>query len=279
MDPYRSIDVGGVYFPEYDFSEGAVVPAEAPEAVAAMFRVTNVQLKDIRDRALDVLKKVHGGKDVFVSMTDVLSAMVWVNATRARFRHLSPSDETSFTTTADARRRLDPPFPDGAWGNVYTQTVARNTVGRLVRAGPHGKLPRDRVPAYAMAALLVREAVERVREPGYIAERIALADALEDPAVEGAAAFRKANRPDHAGIGCSVWLHMGADVDFGIPGTGGIADAIRKTFSANDGTVNIMPRRGDAKGDDDWQVLVALRRDDMPRMIRGMRPWCRAMLT
>ncbi|KAL8377361.1 hypothetical protein RB595_008172 [Gaeumannomyces hyphopodioides] len=84
-------------------------------------------------------------------------------------------------------------------------------------------------------------------------------------------AHSRALQPGRAGLGCSVWAHMGADVDFAIPGTAGDgrADFVRKTWSAADGSMNVMQRRGGTKGArEPWEVLLALREQDMEVLCR-----------
>lgn len=85
------------------------------------------------------------------------------------------------------------------------------------------------------------------------------------------AAHGRALQPGRAGLGCSVWAHMGADACFAIPGTAGDgrADFVRKTWSASDGSMNVMQRRGGTKaGREPWEVLLALRHEDMEVLCR-----------
>ncbi|KAK6213702.1 hypothetical protein QIS74_09704 [Colletotrichum tabaci] len=287
MEQYKGTNIKGAVFPEYNFTKETDLVAgmdrltvaqvaEAPEAVCLLFKIQNLTLRTLHERALTKLRLQYG-PDAFVSVVDTLSALVWVHTTRARLEHLALDDKTSFTTAADARPRLSPAFSADSWGNVYTQTSASTTVADLIQY--QDTMDADSTPAIIAAAWLIRQAVNQVSAPGYIPSRIALAASLVDPTAEGVA-FRRALRPDHAGLGCSVWTHMGADVDFRIPGTAGKADYVRKTWSANEGSMNIMQRRGITKGDAPWEVLLALREDDMKRMCaptelgRWAVSWC-----
>ncbi|KXH33986.1 hypothetical protein CSIM01_02321 [Colletotrichum simmondsii] len=285
MSPYISTEISKAMFPEYDFTPNDTVTSthsiseKPPKAVCVLFSIPNETISDLHSEALAHVRVKHGEK-AFVSKADTLSAMIWVHVTRSRFAHLSEQDHTSFTTAADARSRLCPPFSPGVWGNVYTQTTTGQIpVGDLIQTSSSGILPCDAVPAILDASWRVRQAVSKASAPGYIPARIALAASLPDPTMEGKA-FTKALQPGHAGLGCSVWTHMGADVDFGIPGTGGRAEYVRKTWSANDGSMNIMQRRGITKGDAPWEVLLALREDDMERICgpnelgRWASTWC-----
>ena len=66
------------------------------------------------------------------------------------------------------------------------------------------------------------------------------------------------------------------DVDFGIPDTGGGKPVwARKTYSASDGSLNVMPRAGGAKGNDaNWEVLLALRVEDLERICGNKELGC-----
>ncbi|KZL86291.1 trichothecene 3-o-acetyltransferase [Colletotrichum incanum] len=292
MDHYARTNIRNSLFSEYDFSTDTDLVSgvnrldlssttlaraqKTPLAVCVLFKIQNSTLRILHGRALTELRNKHG-PDAFVSIVDTLSALIWVHTTRARLPHLDLADKTSFTTAADARARLSPAFSADSWGNVYSQTSASTSVRDLVQAW--GGMDMDSTPAVVAAAWHIRNAVKQVNTPDYIPSRIALAASLADPTMESVA-FRKALQPDHAGLGCSVWTHMGADVDFGIPGTKGKADYVRKTWSANDGSMNILQRRGITKGEAPWEVLLALRGDDMERICapaelgRWVSSWC-----
>ncbi|KAK1967156.1 hypothetical protein LY78DRAFT_709113 [Colletotrichum sublineola] len=304
MEHYKETDIKNAVFPEYDFTADTALvssmdklavtnnAAQAKKAVCVLFQIQNPTLKELHSCCLAEIRNKHG-PDAFVSMVDTLSALIWVHTTRARLPHLDPADTTSFTTAADARPRLCPSFSADAWGNVYTQTSASASVKDMVQGDNNNNnnnsssssmTTEAAIDTVAAAAWRIRQAVARVTSPDYIPSRIALAASLADPTAEGVA-FRKALRADHAGLGCSVWVHMGADVDFGIPGTGGgggggPADHVRKTWSASDGSMNIMQRRGVTKGEAPWEVLLALREDDMRRICapdelgRWASSWC-----
>ncbi|KAK2031766.1 hypothetical protein LX32DRAFT_584175 [Colletotrichum zoysiae] len=299
MKHYERTSIKKSVFPEYDFTTNTALAsdmdkipvngntAQAEKAVCFLFQIQNSTLENLHGSVLAELRSKHG-PEAFVSMVDTLSALVWVHTTRARLPHLDLDDKTSFTTAADARSRLRPCFSADAWGNIYTQTSASASVRDLVDnsgTGSGSSATDGTTCAVAAAAWRIRQAVGRAASPGYIPSRIALAASLANPTAEGAA-FRRALRPDHAGLGCSVWVHMGADVDFGIPGTAaaaagdGRADHVRKTWSASDGSMNVMQRRGAAKGGAPWEVLLALRGDDMERLRapgelgRWASSWC-----
>ncbi|TDZ67581.1 hypothetical protein CTRI78_v002893 [Colletotrichum trifolii] len=241
-----------------------------------IMRITNTRLECLYTQVMSHIR--HKNLEQFVSKTDTLCAMTWVHVTQSRFPHLNITDKTTFTTAVDIRKQLN--FNSSAWGNLYTQTAAHSTVGQLLQLTDTGELPTghtELVASIADAAVLIRKAIERVKQPDYVSKRISLASKLEDP-MEAGEMSKEMLQPDHAGLGCSVWTHMGGDVDFKIPGTTrGKADFVRKTYSANEGSMNILPRREVTKGNALWEILLTLRVEDMQRLIRsdGMAQWAK----
>ncbi|KAK0670204.1 hypothetical protein QBC41DRAFT_390206 [Cercophora samala] len=86
------------------------------------------------------------------------------------------------------------------------------------------------------------------------------------------------------GLDLSSWSFLGADVKFGIPGTvldkpnNGRADWVRKTWSAGEGSMNILPRRygnqqqvGEVEEEGNWEILLAAREDDMAFVCAELR--------
>lgn len=81
------------------------------------------------------------------------------------------------------------------------------------------------------------------------------------------------------GLHSSSWSFLGADVRFGILGTvNSRPDWARKTWSANDGSMNILPRRqgnkrqaGTEEQEGKWEVLLALNEGDMTFVCNELR--------
>ncbi|KAF6804868.1 trichothecene 3-o-acetyltransferase [Colletotrichum sojae] len=275
MDPHTRTDISSYKFDEYDFSDVVVPPPRNFQPGGEVFKIVDDHLRRIYAHTKRQLVARYGGDGVDVFKMDVLSAMFWFYVTRARFYHLSPGDETAFTIDICGRRSLDPKFPRTAWGNVGARTVARTTVADLVRPLPNGKLPTNPKKvqeAITNATLLIRRALDReLLERDLVPARIALASGLRDPAAEAEEALRRAIRPDNSGLHCNVWMDLGADLDFGIPGTSGTPDWIRETFSRSpkEGTMNIMPRHD--RGGADWEISLALRAADLKRFNKKIR--------
>ncbi|KKY26654.1 putative trichothecene 3-o-acetyltransferase [Diplodia seriata] len=148
----------------------------------------------------------------------------------------------------------------------------------------------------ATAALRIRQAINSV-DDAYIRRRFNFAASLcakQTPAHvspgDCGAALHRALDPARAGVDCSSWIDFPV-TDFRIPGTttmttdggqdGGEGRPawVRKTYSANPGAVNVLPRRGGTKGsdEDEWEVLVAAAEVDVERMVEGMEE-CRGFV-
>ncbi|KAF6820872.1 hypothetical protein CMUS01_11493 [Colletotrichum musicola] len=272
MDHHIRTDISSYKFDEYDFSNAVVPPPRNFRPGGEVFKIVDDHLRLIHAYTERQLVARYGEDGGRVSKMEILCAIFWIYATRARYGHLSPGEETALTFVICGRRWLDPEFPRAAWGNVSARTVARTTVADLVRPLPNGKLPIDPEKvqeAINNATLLVRLALNmQARDRDLVPARIALASGLRDP-TEEAEALRRAIRPDHAGLHCNVWMDLGAELDFGIPGTNGTPDWIRETFSPKEGTMNIMPRHG--RGGADWEISLALRASDLKRFNKKIR--------
>ncbi|KAF6820052.1 hypothetical protein CPLU01_12880 [Colletotrichum plurivorum] len=274
MDPHILTDISSYKFAEYDFSDAVVPPPRNFRPGGEVFKIVDAHLRLIHAYTERQLVARYGEDGGRVSKMEVLCAIFWIYITRARYGHLlSPGEETAFTFVICGRRWLDPEFPRAAWGNVSARTVARTTVADLVRPLPNGKLPIDPEKvqeAIANATLLIRLALNmQARDRDLIPARMALASGLRDPAAEAEEALRRAIRPDHSGLHCNVWMDLGAELDFGIPGTNGTPDWIRETFSPKEGIMNIMPRHG--RGGADWEISLALRASDLKRFNKKIR--------
>ncbi|KAL2166789.1 hypothetical protein VTG60DRAFT_2142 [Thermothelomyces hinnuleus] len=156
--------------------------------------------------------------------------------------------------------------------------------------------PRRATTAHiAEAAWRIRRAVAQMDDdPAAVEAHIAIAaratDAVVDaeaPARAGAgagwrvawpevdAAVRRAIARHHAGLDASVGVHLGGDIEFAIPGVGGVVSGssnnsrktkaawVRRACVPNEGAMALLPRRGGTKGDEDWEIWLALREEDM----------------
>ena len=117
----------------------------------------------------------------------------------------------------------------------------------------------------ALGALRMRQAVQGV-DKNYVNERLKTFSALSDP-TEVSRAYTRAMDTSNTGLDFSSWRDQGADIEFGIPGTGTSSVAWwRKTWSPNEGAYNILPRKGGSKGTADWEVSLGLSVEDMEKV-------------
>jgi len=279
------------------FSPAAVVPGQANEydvdgrlpPPAKVFAPCDARILAFSTTSVDKLQgdvaaylnkayenRRDGGSPAFVSKVDVVCGMLWLFVTRARFHRLRPEDATHFATAVNARGVVSEDLREGYMGNLFVRAVTpATTIGELVGFRPSGgtKLPPATVKDIAEAAWLIRKAITAAKDRNFISKRFKLAASYSqkhtdtDPDDFGRAVGRTVNQTV-SGLDSSVWLDFGMDVNFGIPGTGvGKPLWARKTYSASDGSLNIMPRLGGAKGKDaNWEVLLALRVEDLEKM-------------
>ncbi|KAL1641541.1 hypothetical protein SLS58_006047 [Diplodia intermedia] len=225
---------------------------------------------------------------------DCLCAVIWIGLMRARWQRgrgagkadageaLEPHETTRFNIAVDARRRLQPPLPDTYMGNAFVVAVAQARVEDVIGTAISRTI--------ATAALRIRQAINSV-DDAYIRRRFNFAASLcarQTPAHvspgDCGTALHRALDPARAGVDCSSWIDFPV-THFRIPGTtttmttdggqdGGEGRPawVRKTYSANPGAVNVLPRRGGTKGsdEDEWEVLVAAAEVDVERMVKGM---------
>ncbi|KAI8933306.1 hypothetical protein NX059_009931 [Plenodomus lindquistii] len=100
--------------------------------------------------------------------------------------------------------------------------------------------------------------------PSWISTRVS--SILSNPLVLDNSELTFANGPD---MYITSWQHMGADIEWGIPGTKeGKADAIRRAAWAGEGGIVVLPMR---KGGGVFEVLVGLAEDDMAGLVGRLR--------
>ncbi|KAK3341948.1 transferase family-domain-containing protein [Lasiosphaeria hispida] len=255
---------------QYDIGDNVLYPSadsSASPSVAKVFLFTAEAVEKLHEFALAHLASRYG-RQAFVSKIDVICGLVWLHATRVRQHRLKPDDTTHFISAADIRSRVSPPLGAGYIGNMFVRLVSVATVKDLL----DGAGARTREDIVAEAAWRIRKTVENLGSPEYVANCIKLA---------GHPNPRKSETIFHAGlhratsfVDNSSWVGLGADVEFKIPGThynlpgteGGKAQWVRKGYSARGMT--ILPRQGGTRGDALWEVVIALRADDMGK-IRG----------
>ncbi|KAK1035118.1 hypothetical protein LTS16_014821 [Friedmanniomyces endolithicus] len=247
-------------FPEYDFSQAPLPRASSASTTARVLTFTADKLAALTSEVAGLLQATADPSD-FVSTADCLGGLLWVAVMRARQGRLFPHATIKWAIAVNARRRLDPPLPGEYFGNAVGCAVAAVQVSQLVAADE----PAISVVRVACAASRIRQAVVAV-DDAYIRKRMALFKFVPDPA-EIPIAAKRALRMPSTGLDFSDWREQGADVEFAVPGAGSTTpDWVRKTWSANEGAVNILPRRGGRKGCADWEVLLALSVEDMEKV-------------
>ena len=281
----------------YDFTTPTTPPI-LPPAIAKIFTLADARVRTLHVAALSHLRATHGS-DAFASASDVVCALAWLHVTRARLRagRVTPFDTTHFATAVSVRGKLGGVvgvvagddgerdgggdgdlFGEGYLGNMWVRALAGSTVGGLVMdVDMRGPVTVKQV---AEAAWCVRRAVMELVKPEVLRGHLALAARATDldgvvAAEEGErvawpevdAAVRRRIARHHTGLDGSVGLGLGADVEFEIPGVNGGEKTkptwVRRAYVANDGSMNLMPRKGVTKGNRDWEIWLALREEDM----------------
>ncbi|KAK4149691.1 transferase family-domain-containing protein [Chaetomidium leptoderma] len=263
----------------YDFTTTPPpTPLPPAAAIAKILSISSQRATALHAATLAQIRATHGPQ-AFVSQTDTLCALVWVHVTRARLHagHIRPHDTTRFTTAVDIRRRCCKGlFPDhGYIGNLFVRVLASATVNDLVGGGDLATLAST--AQIAGAAWLIREAIRGLLDDeddddstlrSHLAVAARAARGGEEVGLTCAgvdAAVRRAIARHSTGLDASVGVGLGADVVWDIPGVpgGGKASWVRRAYVANDGAMNVLPRRGGTKGGENWEVWLALREEDM----------------
>ncbi|KAK0613252.1 hypothetical protein B0T14DRAFT_498792 [Immersiella caudata] len=262
---------------DYNFNEPSQPPLVDPTAPPGIARIISIpadRIAKLHELVLDMVKEKHGSS-AFVSTADTVSALLWVYITRARRAHLLPHEISHFATAVDIRSKIPllTDTPESYLGNAFLR-VTTKSLAVLLAPDEHDNSPIAIARCVAYAAHLIRKAIQTLDSPSHLRHHLSIAVNTANPPDVDAAVRRVIDR-GHAGVDCSSWLALGADLNFHIPGTehknGGKPVFIRRAYAPFPGAMNIMPRRGGTKGDADWEIWVALRGDDMERLVRGLR--------
>jgi hypothetical protein len=268
-------------------------------AIAKIFTISSSRITALHSAALTHLKSIHG-PTAFISPTDTTCALIWVHITRARVHahRIDRDTTTSLATAINIRNKLllPPPAAPNAiatttgprdccyLGNMWLRAFASSTVKNLVQLEMQKQ--DTAVAQIADAAWAIRGAVRAIQDdPVVLRRHVAIAaratmrtgdagDAAGGGGDDGEglkwlevdAAVRRAVARHSTGVDVSVGVGLGADVAFEIPGVaeGGVKAAwVRSAYVAREGFVNVLPRRGGAKGEADWEVCLGLREEDM----------------
>ncbi|KAK4160668.1 hypothetical protein QBC43DRAFT_270044 [Cladorrhinum sp. PSN259] len=284
------------YLPEYNFTSAYSPPPLSPPGAipctAKVLTFSSHKITTLHAQNLSQIRSLHGS-NAFISQTDTLCGLIWVTVIQARHslnllpraRSSESSVKSRFATAIDIRHLLPLRLPNSYYmGNLYLRLMPCLPVFTLLT--PHH--PHD---ALAAAAHAIRQSILSLKTDAdgtdsLLARHLGMIhwhtyhtsgglDALNKASSE---ALSNDHDGDYTGLDNSVWTHMGADVCFNIPGTGTEprAEWVRKTYSANGGSMNLLPRRRrrrrgrrkleegeEEEEESNWEVLLALRDDEM----------------
>lgn len=258
-------------FPEFDTREPAIIEVDlaAPRPSTARVLAFSASKIDHLKSAVTQQLPLVAEPGAWVSTTDCLAALIWIAVIRSRQNRLSPGTKVKFGMAVDIRSKTDPPLSVDYFGNAIVHTLTTSTVAELTNTMDHDsgidvEMESESeidTKTIALAASRIRAAVLRV-DKTYVSDRLHVFSKIADPTFT-ATAYKKALDMPHTGLDMSSWQDQGADLDFGIPGASSKPEFVRKTFSANEGACNILPRKGGSKGTADWEVLLGLSVSDM----------------
>lgn len=258
-------------FPEFDTREPAIIEVDLNAARPATVRILTFSASRMETLKAAVTQQLPHVAEIgaWVSTYDCLAALIWVAVVRARQHRLQPGTKVKFGMAVDIRTKTDPPLSIDYFGNAIVHTLTTSTVAELTNTMDHdsgidveteGDSAID-LRTIALAASSIRAAVLRV-DKTYVQDRLHVFSKIVDPTLT-AIAYKKALDMPNTGMDMSSWQDQGADLDFGIPGASKSPEFVRKTFSANEGACNILPRKGGSRSNADWEVLLGLNVADM----------------
>ncbi|KAK0612074.1 hypothetical protein B0T14DRAFT_571909 [Immersiella caudata] len=260
--------------PQYDFNfcPPSVQPpvADVPRSVTKILRLPAARILAMKQEACAYLRSVRG-PSAFVSSADTICGLAWLHVTRARLDHLDPNETTRFATAVDIRNRMIPNLDEEAYiGNMYLRAMTDKGVRVKDLVNVSDASAPVTLRDIAEAAWLIRKAIQAFENTSHICENLALLANVfhgADPDHISHASGLALNK-QRTGLDNSVWVNTGADIEFGIPGTGGgKPEWARKTYSANEGNLNVLPRKGGTRGSADWEILLVLREDAMNKLM------------
>lgn len=256
---------------EFDHREPAIIDVDIDAPRPTTARILTFAASKIESLKVAVSEQLPlvAEPGAWVSTYDCLAALIWVAVVRSRQHRLPPSTKVKFGMAVDIRSKTDPPLSVDYFGNAIVHTLTTSTVAELTNTMDHDSgidVETDSdsdidIMTIALAASRIRAAVRQV-DKFYVQDRLHVFSKMADSTF-AATAYKKALDMANTGLDMSSWQDQGADLDFGIPGATSKPDFIRKTFSANEGACNILPRKGGSKSQADWEVLLGLSVADM----------------
>lgn len=198
-----------------------------------------------------------------ISPFTAICALVWTHVTRARRAALLTAgiETTALGIAIDHRKRVGSLLPDDYLGNCANGMIARLP---LISIPATGKM------AIASAALALSGALGEVDLDWFRARLLELSK--REISTKWILNLDTQNGPD---IFITSWQHIGADEEWGIPGTERTGEgwrckpaAIRKPHNLWEGGMQILPRR---RGEEaPFEIPLCLEEEEMGRVLEGL---------
>lgn len=217
----------------------------------------------------DLSTSLSSISNVRISTFTALAALLWGHITSARSSSLAENGirETTLGIAVDHRRNLGPPFTQSYLGNCTTGMITSLPTCTLISPQP---ITAEHL---APVALNISQSISSVNFDWFRA-RLSYYSRTPNLATHSLN-LNLTNGPD---LFITSWMHMGADCEWGIPGTMkndgevssrcGKPTAIRKPHCASEGGIIILPRRKVEA--DEFEVLVCLEEVEMERVIESL---------
>ncbi|KAL6402195.1 trichothecene 3-o-acetyltransferase [Ilyonectria robusta] len=261
-------------FPFYDWSSG-LLERQTPRR-RLRCQVLTIESRTIQDLYGMVQEVISTEKTGGVALyEDCVLALFWVAIMRARFQNgtFGPRDlgRVNYYTPGARHtrnpRRVDPQY----CGNSTITPVAACSAAELIRAtdDPHDGLPRIMRPEdLALAAQLLRAALQE-----FTAHHLRHLTALKEmrDVTEERIAYERALRRHTDRLAFEDWTYYGTNHAPHIPY---VEDDQSFFFPCYDhmqeGTVILLPRKGQYWGNEDWNVCVCLDEDDLDLLLHNL---------
>ncbi|KAI5922202.1 hypothetical protein F4810DRAFT_711807 [Camillea tinctor] len=197
-----------------------------------------------------------------VSTIEVIYAMIWAEATKARCcpaRAGKPLKSTRCSVDVNARGRLKPALEKFYFGNMTARAVAQCDIEEFIPTRKPAHYPDHDAVVCSTAALRIHHAIKAI-DNTHIQRRISTAQDDEPPPREEHDQTRRFKAGEDVKL--TSLETFCADTHFGIPG-------IRVPWVAEEGAAYILPRR--AGHEANWEVLVCLEFPSSRELLRASR--------
>ncbi|KAF2790997.1 hypothetical protein K505DRAFT_327196 [Melanomma pulvis-pyrius CBS 109.77] len=205
-----------------------------------------------------------------ISAFIVLAAMLWSHITRARGPLLAEHDiqKTTLGIAIDHRKNLGPAITHSYLGNCATGLTTSLPLSTIL--SPLTITAESLAPV----AVNISQSLSSV-DLDWLKARISYFSRTPNSSALSLDLDIR-NGPD---LFITSWMHMGADYEWGIPGTmesgdgksrrGGVPTAIRKPHWASEGSIIVLPRQ--KIGSHDFEVSVCLEEAEMGKVVESLR--------